>query len=257
VRLLILSDIHANLEALEACLAAAPAYDSVTNLGDVVGYNASPNEVCDIIREMNCPVVRGNHDRACSGLSDLSEFNLVAAMSARWTQMTLRPEHQDWLRRLPEGPLRPETVPDIEFVHGSPRHEDEYVLNVPTASLDFHLPGHSDLIFFGHTHLQGGFSYDLKEGKTRSFAPKYPNADQAVKAELQLEPGERYLINPGSVGQPRDNDWRAAFAVFETNDDGPAIVTFYRVPYDVKQTQARIVSSNLPERLATRLALGR
>jgi diadenosine tetraphosphatase ApaH/serine/threonine PP2A family protein phosphatase len=178
-------------------------------------------------------------------------------MSARWTQMTLRPEHQDWLRRLPEGPLRPETVPDIEFVHGSPRHEDEYVLNVPTASLDFHLPGHSDLIFFGHTHLQGGFSYDLKEGKTRSFAPKYPNADQAVKAELQLEPGERYLINPGSVGQPRDNDWRAAFAVFETNDDGPAIVTFYRVPYDVKQTQARIVSSNLPERLATRLALGR
>ena len=142
MRLLILSDIHANLEALEACLAAAPAYDSVTNLGDVVGYNASPNEVCDIIREMNCPVVRGNHDRACSGLSDLSEFNLVAAMSARWTQMTLRPEHQDWLRRLPEGPLRPETVPDIEFVHGSPRHEDEYVLNVPTASLDFHLPGH-------------------------------------------------------------------------------------------------------------------
>jgi diadenosine tetraphosphatase ApaH/serine/threonine PP2A family protein phosphatase len=257
VRLLILSDVHANLEALEACLAVAPAYDSVTNLGDVVGYNASPNEVCDIIREMNCPVVRGNHDRACSGLSDLSEFNLVAAMSARWTQMTLRPEHQEWLRQLPEGPLRPETVPDIEFVHGSPRHEDEYVLNIPTASLDFHLPGHSDLIFFGHTHLQGGFSYDLKEGKTRSFAPTYPNADQVVKAELQLEPGERYLINPGSVGQPRDNDWRAAFAVFETNDDGPAIVTFYRVPYDVKQTQARIVSSNLPERLATRLALGR
>jgi predicted phosphodiesterase len=257
LRLLLLSDVHANLEALEACLAVAPAYDSVANLGDVVGYNASPNEVCDLIREMNCPVVRGNHDRACSGLSDLSEFNLVAAMSARWTQMTLRPEHQNWLRSLPEGPLRPEGIPGIEFVHGSPRHEDEYLLNVPTASLDFHLPGHADVIFFGHTHLQGGFSYNIKEGKTRSFAPKYPNADQVVKAELQLEPGERYLINPGSVGQPRDNDWRAAFAVFETNNEAPPIVTFYRVPYDVKQTQARIVSSNLPERLATRLGLGR
>lgn len=257
MRLLILSDVHANLEALEACLAVAPAHDSVTNLGDVVGYNASPNEVVERIREMNCPVVRGNHDRACSGLSNLSEFNLVAALSARWTQLTLQPENQDWLRSLPEGPLLREEFPGVEFVHGSPRHEDEYVLNVPTASLDFHLPGHSDVIFFGHTHLQGGFSFDVKEGKTRAFAPKYPNEDQVVKAELLLEPGQRYLINPGSVGQPRDNDWRAAFALFETSEDAPATVTFYRVPYDVEKTQARIISSRLPERLATRLALGR
>jgi predicted phosphodiesterase len=257
LRLLILSDVHANLEALEACLAVAPEYDSVANLGDVVGYNASPNEVCERIRAMNCPVVRGNHDRACSGLSNLSEFNLVAAMSARWTHLTLQPEHHDWLRNLPEGPLRREEFPGIEFVHGSPRHEDEYLLNVPTASLDFHLPGHADVIFFGHTHLQGGFTFNVQEGKTRAFAPKYPNADEIVKAELVLEPGERYLINPGSVGQPRDNDWRAAFALYEKNDDAPATVTFFRVPYDVEQTQARIVSSNLPERLATRLALGR
>jgi predicted phosphodiesterase len=257
MRLLVLSDVHANLEALEASLKAAPAYDVMANLGDVVGYNASPNEVCERIREMNCPVVRGNHDRACSGLSNLSEFNLVAAMSARWTQLTLEPENRDWLKELPEGPLRREELPGVEFVHGSPRHEDEYVLNVPTASLDFHLPGHSDVIFFGHTHLQGGFSFDTKEGKTRAFAPKYPNEDQVVKAELILEPGERYLINPGSVGQPRDNDWRAAFALFETNEDGPATVTYYRVPYDVEKTQARIISSRLPERLATRLAVGR
>lgn len=189
MRLLILSDVHANLEALEACLAVAPEYDSVANLGDVVGYNASPNEVCELIRAMDCPVVRGNHDRACSGLSNLSEFNLVAAMSARWTHLTLRPEHHDWLRNLPEGPLRREEFPGVEFVHGSPRHEDEYVLNVPTASLDFHLPGHADVIFFGHTHVQGGFTFNIQEGKTRSFAPKYPNADQVVKAELVLEPG--------------------------------------------------------------------
>src|SRR5580692_11625787 len=88
MRLLVLSDVHANLEALEACIKAAPEYDRMANLGDVVGYNASPNEVCERIRALNCPVVRGNHDRACSGLSDLSEFNLVAAMSARWTQNT-------------------------------------------------------------------------------------------------------------------------------------------------------------------------
>lgn len=257
MRLLILSDVHANLEALEACLAVAPPYDSVANLGDVVGYNASPNEVCKRIREMNCPVVRGNHDRACSGLSNLSEFNLVAAMSARWTQLTLEPENQEWLRKLPEGPLRHDELPGVEFVHGSPRHEDEYVLNVPTAALDFHLPGHSDVIFFGHTHLQGGFAFDIKEGKTRAFVPQYPNPDQVVTAELTLEPGERYLINPGSVGQPRDNDWRAAFALFETKEGEPGAVTFYRVPYDVKKTQDRILSSHLPERLATRLSLGR
>lgn len=157
MRLLILSDLHANQEAFDAVMNAVPEHDLVANLGDVVGYNASPNEVCERIREMNCPVVRGNHDRACSGLSNLSEFNMVAAISARWTQLTLQPENRDWLRDLPEGPLKRDEFPGVEFVHGSPRHEDEYVLNVPTASLDFHLPGHSDVIFFGHTHLQGGF----------------------------------------------------------------------------------------------------
>ena len=167
MRLLVLSDVHANLEALEACLEAAPKYDAIANLGDVVGYNASPNEVCTRIREMDCPVVRGNHDRACSGLSDLSEFNLVAAMSARWTQTALDPDHREWLRNLPEGPLRSDTMPGIELVHGSPRDEDEYVLNAPTAALDFHLPGHADVIFFGHTHVQGGFAFSVADGKTR------------------------------------------------------------------------------------------
>src|SRR5579862_9966474 len=141
MRLLVLSDVHANLEALEACLAAAPAYDVMANLGDVVGYNASPNEVCDRIRAMEVPVVRGNHDRACSGLSNLSEFNLVAAMSARWTQTMLQPEHTDWLRDLPQGPLWEEDLPGLEFVHGSPRDEDEYLLTAPSALLDFGLCG--------------------------------------------------------------------------------------------------------------------
>jgi len=254
MRLLLLSDIHSNIEALDACLKVAPQHDRVMNLGDVVGYNASPNEVCERVRAMGGPVVRGNHDRACSGMSGLSEFNLVAAMSARWTQTTLEPEHREWLRHLPPGPMRREEFPGIEFVHGSPRDEDEYVLNSATAGLDFHLPGHSDLIFFGHTHLQGGFAY--QDGKTRPFTPVYQSGDGLVQAKVTLLPGERYLINPGSVGQPRDNDWRAAFALYETGQT-PSRVTFYRVPYDVKRAQARILAASLPERLATRLALGR
>ncbi len=255
MRLLVLSDIHSNIDALEACLAAAPQYDSVMNLGDVVGYNASPNEVCDRVRAMDGLVVRGNHDRACAGLSDLSEFNLVAAMSAKWTQMTLTVDHLAWLRALPQGPLRRDDLPGLEFVHGSPRHEDEYLLNNSTAGMDFQMPGHPDVIFFGHTHLQGGFAY--KDGKTRPVTPQYKSKGGESSSKIPLDAGERYLINPGSVGQPRDNDWRAGFAIYEGNDDGPVCVTFYRVPYDIQQAQARILTANLPERLATRLALGR
>jgi diadenosine tetraphosphatase ApaH/serine/threonine PP2A family protein phosphatase len=255
VRLLILSDIHANLEALDACLEAAPSYDRVVNLGDVVGYNASPNEVCERVRAMGGPVVRGNHDRACAGLSELSEFNMVAAMSARWTQTKLHADHLDWLRNLPRGPLRPEEFPGLEFVHGSPRDEDEYLLNNFTAGIDFHLAGHTDQIFFGHTHLQGGFV--CREGKVHPLSLAYSGGEEVARFKLDLKPGERYLINPGSVGQPRDNDWRAAFAVYEGKGELPASVTFYRVPYPVEETQARIISANLPERLATRLALGR
>ena len=255
MRLLVLSDIHSNLEALEACLHAAPSHDKVMNLGDVVGYNASPNEVCARVRALGGPVVRGNHDRACSGLSGLSEFNLVAAMSARWTQTTLEADHLEWLRQLPQGPLRSDDFPGVEFVHGSPRHEDEYVLNTSTAGLDFHLPGHADIIFFGHTHLQGAFAY--QDGKTRAITPEYRSSEGVAYSKITLDPGERYLINPGSVGQPRDNDWRGAFAVFESREGTPPTVTFYRSPYDVELAQERIVAANLPDRLATRLLLGR
>jgi predicted phosphodiesterase len=255
MRLLVLSDVHSNLEALDACLAVAPLHDYAVNLGDVVGYNASPNEVCERVRAMGCPVVRGNHDRACAGLSDLSEFNLVAAMSARWTQITLENDHINWLRSLPKGPLRRDEFPGLEFVHGSPRDEDEYLLNNATAGFDFHLSGHADTIFFGHTHLQGGFAY--KDGRTRTITPDYENEKGVAQCHVRLAPGERYLINPGSVGQPRDNDSRAAFALYESGPRGAASVTFHRVPYDVASAQSRIVAANLPERLATRLGLGR
>jgi len=256
MRLLLLSDIHSNIEALNAVLEAAPEYDRVVNLGDIVGYNASPNEVCERVRAMGGLVVRGNHDRACSGLTDLSEFNLIAAMSARWTQTVLSEEHTAWLRDLPEGPLREDKFPSAEFVHGSPRDEDEYVLSTPTAAADLQLPDHREFIFFGHTHLQGGFIYDA--GRTQAFVPTYEEAASGVLSwTMALRPRLRYMINPGSVGQPRDNDWRAAFALYEANEAGLDQVTFFRVPYHVEQTQAKVLAANLPERLATRLGLGR
>jgi diadenosine tetraphosphatase ApaH/serine/threonine PP2A family protein phosphatase len=255
MRLLLLSDIHANLEALEACLAVVPAHDLIVNLGDVVGYNASPNEVCARVRTLGGWIVRGNHDRACSGLTDLVEFNLVAAMSARWTQTVLLNEHLEWLKGLPQGPLRLGELEDIEFVHGSPRDEDEYVLNSSTAGANLRLTAHPDKIFFGHTHLQGGFA--LENGRMRAFAPVFPTGEGTVEYAMPLPAGERYLINPGSVGQPRDGDWRAAFALYERDGDAPGVVTYYRVPYDVEETQRRITSANLPERLALRLKLGR
>jgi len=255
MRLLLLSDIHANLEAMEACLAVAPPHDHLVNLGDVVGYNASPNEVCERVRAMGGTLVRGNHDRACSGLTDLGEFNVVAAMSARWTQTTLTPGNLEWLRALPQGPIRIEELAEIEFVHGSPRDEDEYVLNPTTAAANLRMPGHAGRIFFGHTHLQGGFA--LENGRGRTFAPSFPDEEGIVEFSLSLASGERYLINPGSIGQPRDGDWRAAFALYEREGDGSGSVTFYRVPYDVDETQRRIIAANLPERLANRLKMGR
>ena len=255
MRLLLLSDIHANLEALEACLAAAPAHDRIVNLGDIVGYNASPNEVCERVISMGAPVVRGNHDRACSGLTDVKEFNPVAAISAYWTKNSLKPEYLEWLRALPQGPLYSDALPGLEFVHGSPLDEDEYLLNTAAADDNIELPRHSPLIFFGHTHIQGGFIDE--DGESRPFRPQYDNLEGPVQFTMYLTPGERYLINPGSIGQPRDSDWRAAFALYEHNGGPLRTVTFYRVPYNIEQAQQRILSAQLPERLAVRLKLGR
>jgi diadenosine tetraphosphatase ApaH/serine/threonine PP2A family protein phosphatase len=255
MRLLLISDLHANQEAFDAVMNAAPEHDLVANLGDVVGYNGSPNEVCERALALGGIIVRGNHDRACSGLTDLSDFNPVAAISARWTQTTLKANHLEWLRELPQGPIRREALPGVEFVHGAPEDEDEYLLNTYSAEESFSMPGQADIIFFGHTHLQGGFLE--ADGKIQQFAPTYDSVEGAVQSDMELRPGTRYLINPGSVGQPRDGDWRAAFALYEKQGDEPGRVRFYRVPYDIDRAQERILSANLPPRLAMRLKLGR
>ena len=251
MRILLLSDIHANLEALEACLAAVPPYDLVANLGDVVGYGASPNEVVDRSRELGRIFVRGNHDKAATGLLALDDFNPMAAAAAMWTRDQLTAEHHEWLHALPQGPLELEGFPEVQLVHGSPEDEDTYVVSIGDALIPL-LANPMPLTFFGHTHLQGGFF--VNGNSADGFRPEYRTVGQAESVALHLKPKTRYMINPGSVGQPRDGDWRAAFALFDTEAQ---IVHFHRTPYNLKAAQDRIFGANLPPRLATRLAAGR
>jgi diadenosine tetraphosphatase ApaH/serine/threonine PP2A family protein phosphatase len=251
VRLLLLSDIHSNLEALEACLKAAPSCDLTANLGDLVGYGASPNEVVVRSQELGKFFVRGNHDKAVCGLIDVKEFNPVAALAATWTHDQLEAGNLEWLRALPQGPARMDGLPQAQFVHGSPGDEDVYVVTVRDAVEPLLTDG-PRVTFFGHTHLQGGFVLDGDH--VDAFRPEYRTVGKVETSEFPLKESMRYLVNPGSIGQPRDGDWRAAFAMF---DSDTGIVTFYRVPYNLKGTQDRIIAAGLPQRLATRLAAGR
>ena len=251
MRVLLISDIHSNLEALEACLAAAPAYDLAVNLGDIVGYGASPNAVIERSRGLGTFFVRGNHDKAVCGLIDIKDFNPVAALASSWTRAQLTPENLEWLRGLPQGPVRIDDLPDIQFVHGSPVDEDEYVVNVGDAMAPL-MVSPITVTFFGHTHLQGSFT--LNGDHVESVHPAYKTVGQIESSQFPLKQNLRYLVNPGSVGQPRDGDWRAGFAVF---DSDTRIVAFYRVPYNLKIAQDRILAADLPPRLATRLAAGR
>ena len=251
MRILLLSDIHSNLEALDACLAFAPAHDLVFNLGDVVGYGASPNEVIERSRSLGKFFVRGNHDKAAAAVIELQDFNPLAGIAALWTRNQLTPENLQWLRALPEGPEHLPEVENVQFVHGSPLDEDEYLINVQDALEPLMLSSVS-LTFFGHTHIQGIFS--MNGAVCNMLHPSYRTIGQAEAAEFPLKENGRYLVNPGSVGQPRDGDWRAAFAMF---DSEARVVTFFRTPYNLKAAQDRILEANLPQRLATRLAAGR
>lgn len=250
MRVLLLSDIHSNLQALEAVITAAPQYDVVWNLGDVVGYGANPNEVIDRVQQLGTTIVRGNHDRACCGMDDMEDFNPIAARAARWTQSVLTGDRLEWLRNLSAGPLVP-GKPDVSCVHGSPADEDEYVTNPTDAWESLHVTK-ARITLFGHTHIQGAFATDGEE--MFELMPYYSSACEAEQDELRLRKGARYLVNPGSVGQPRDHDWRAAFALF---DDEASRIAWYRVPYRVEAAQASIRAAGLPDLLADRLSEGR
>jgi predicted phosphodiesterase len=251
LRILLLSDIHSNLEALQACLAVAPPTDLTVNLGDIVGYSASPNEVTSRVRELGGTFVRGNHDKVVTGIDTVESFNPIAGLAALWNRDQLNSDHLDWLRALPQGPVTIPELPGIQFVHGAPDDEDRYVVSLDDA-LQTLATSQESVIIFGHTHVQGLFF--LRSGIAENVHPEYPSIAKQESWDFQLEAGATYMINPGSIGQPRDGDWRAGFAVFDTEKQA---VTFYRVPYDLRSAQERIFAANLPPRLATRLAAGR
>lgn len=251
MRILVISDIHANLEALQACLEAAPGHDRVFNLGDIVGYGANPNEVTECSRKLGTVLVRGNHDKACTGLTSLDDFNPVAGLAVLWTREQLSDENLEWLRALPQGPVAP--VEGLQCVHGSPRDEDEYVL-MRREAYSILSRVNVPLTFFGHTHVQGGFWIDDTNEQEGAIEMQYPSPTGKQQLKMQLSPTGKYMINPGSIGQPRDNDPRAAFVLYDTEE---RTVTFHRVPYDIKRAQEKIFSAGLPERLAIRLEEGR
>jgi predicted phosphodiesterase len=255
MRVLILSDIHANLEALNAVLAAAGEWDALWNLGDMVGYGASPNQVLNKIRPLATLTVRGNHDRVCSGLTSSLTFNPTARAAAKWTLEHLNPDNLLWLRTLPQGPLQPEQQspeePLVTLAHGSPLNEDQYIMTMRDAWAPLQQMT-TAITFVGHTHIQGGFSQ--KEHDWHELRPRYHSHNDADTWTMPILAGTRNLINPGSVGQPRDCDWRAAFAIYDSEQRE---VIYHRVPYDLRRAQSRILMARLPERLAARLREGR
>ncbi|HEV2350461.1 MAG TPA: metallophosphoesterase family protein [Terriglobia bacterium] len=248
MRYLIISDIHSNLEGFEQCLEMARGkYDQALCLGDLVGYGPDPNAVIDFVREVATIVIRGNHDKACCGLTDAEDFNTWAKISTLWTRMVLSPERLDYLRALPAGPM---TLNGFQLVHGAPSDEDEYIVG-PGQALPA-LQALKDLtVLFGHTHHQGGFMLSPM-GKFQSI--RWQSNGDGLVFSLPLEKEARYLINPGSVGQPRDGDWRAAFAILDVDQ---RMVEYYRTPYDLAKTQEKMEKSRLPMPLIRRLELGR
>ena len=247
MRYLVISDIHANLEAYEAVMAAAGplAYERVLVLGDLVGYGADPNAICDRVRALAPQaLIRGNHDKVGSGIESPEGFNAVARSAIRWTHDALTADNREWLAALPAGPLVVDDL--IEICHGTPFDEDAYVFDDLDALRAMHA-ARRPLCLFGHTHVQVGHYLSRDQFGLST-------ADDQRPLTIQLDDANRYLINPGSVGQPRDGDPRAGFAVVDT---AAREVTIHRVEYPVAQAQARILEEGLPEVLAQRLALGR
>ena len=249
MRYLVLTDIHANLEALDACLAdAGPrGFDHTLVLGDLVGYGGDPNAVVERIQSLQpAAIVRGNHDKVACGLEQAEGFNAVAKSAAKWTLEVLKPEHREWLCALPEGPIDVDEV--VEICHGSPFDEDAYIFDELDAVRALKV-SNRPLCLFGHTHYPVTFelSADSFDSLGSASAP-------ASQLQVPMKTGCKYLINPGSVGQPRDGDPRAAYAIVDTQQRR---VELYRTRYAVEEAQAKVVKAGLPEVLAQRLAVGR
>jgi predicted phosphodiesterase len=240
MRFAIFSDIHANLEALEAALQDAQGHEAThyVCLGDVVGYNANPHECCERVREMDCPIVKGNHDEQASLVESSRDFNELAEYAIEWTRENVTDEDKEWLRDL----RLERQVRDFTIVHATLDTPAQwgYVFNNLDAAASFTYQ-HTTVCFFGHTHVPMAFIRD--DGVRRL------NFDH-----ISIESGKKYFINVGSVGQPRDGDWRAAYCIYDADKN---VVELHRVKYDLQAAQNKIIKAGLPRLLAERLAIGR
>jgi predicted phosphodiesterase len=247
MRYLVLTDIHANLEALDACLgdAAARRCEGALILGDIVGYGANPNEVIDRVKALApVAIVRGNHDRVACGLETPEGFNIVARHAALWTAGVLTADHRQWLAALPRGPVQVDDL--IEICHGSPFDEDVYVFDDRTAAAALEAATRP-VCLFGHTHQ--AMAFERAEGHV-SAIPYVASGEETIALREHV----RYLVNPGAVGQPRDGDPRAAYAIIDTDRRQ---LTLFRLSYPIEITQAKVLEAGLPEMLAARLGVGR
>jgi predicted phosphodiesterase len=247
MRYLVLTDIHANLEALDACLADARprTFDETLVLGDLVGYGGDPNAVIERVQALKpAAIVRGNHDKVACGLEQAEGFNAVAKSAAKWTLEVLKPAYREWLAALPEGPIDVDDV--VEICHGSPFDEDAYIFDELDAVRALKV-ANRPLCLFGHTHYPVTFELSADSFDSVGSA-------SAPETQVQMKDGCKYLINPGSVGQPRDGDPRAAYAIVDTK---LRRVELYRTRYAVEDAQTKVMKAGLPEVLAQRLAVGR
>lgn len=256
MRYLILSDIHANLEALDAVLASPVQYDEVLLLGDYVGYGADPNAVVDRVRQLPVgALIRGNHDKVAAGIAPVDGFNQIAREAVTWTARVLTPDNRAWLAALQEGPA---LVSDgVEICHGTTFDEDAYVFDDLDALRSLRSARRS-LCLYGHTHVPAVFRFGVSHGDA-DRSPHGASLDligpsRGASFTVTLESGFQYLVNCGAVGQPRDGDARAAFGVLDT-DAGQVVLE--RLAYDVGAAQAKILKAGLPDVLAQRLGLGR
>lgn len=248
MRYLILSDMHGNWDAFAAVLRKVKRkrFDAILVLGDLVGYGAGPNQVVEAVRELEGTVyvVRGNHDKVVAELEDGSNFNQPALAAARWTTERLTPANYRYVKEMQLGPIA--VTDEMHICHGSPLDEDTYVFSIYDAYEIFTNYPQAQVIFFGHTHIPSRFVLHSKDTIEVAVV-------QGESETLKLEDGKRYLLNPGSIGQPRDRDPRAAYLIY---DSEASTVRWQRLDYDVEKAQERIERAGLPKVLADRLALG-
>ena len=246
MRYLIVADMHGNWDALVTVLEDADrqGYDETLVLGDLVGYGASPNQVIEELNGISKPthVIRGNHDKVVAGIDMGLNFNPTALTAARWTTANLTDENLEFVRALPQGPV--DIVEDLVICHGSVVDEDEYLLS-GGAAVDSFEAQESQITFFGHTHIPSLFM--LREDAIEVAVL------EGERVSIQIEPEVRYLINPGSVGQPRDRDPRASYVLY---DAAGGEVLLNRIDYPIEKAQERIREADLPEILAERLGVG-